>query len=78
MAISLVNTLLQISVPDKFRGRIMSLFMITFAGIAPFGNLIAGTLAQYLGVSSALLLSGCICAALFLAINTFFAEIREL
>jgi MFS family permease len=78
MAISLVNTLLQTNVPDKLRGRIMSLFMITFAGITPFGNLIAGTLAQYLGVSMALLLSGCICAVLFLAINIFFAEIRDI
>jgi len=78
MAISLVNTLLQTNVPDKLRGRIMSLFMITFAGITPFGNLIAGTLAQYLGVSKALLLSGSICAALFLAINIFFAEIKDI
>ena len=78
MAISLVNTLLQINVPDKLRGRLMSLFMITFAGITPFGNLIAGTLAQYLGVSVALLLSGCICAVLFLTINIFFAEIKRL
>ena len=78
MAISLVNTLLQINVPDQFRGRIMSLFMITFAGITPFGNLIAGTLAQYLGVSSALLLSGCICAVLFSLITIFFAEIKDL
>jgi MFS family permease len=78
MAISLVNTLLQINVPDKLRGRIMSLFMVTFAGIMPFGNLIAGTLAQTLGVSSALLLSGCICAVLFLTMNIFFAEIKSL
>jgi MFS family permease len=43
-AMSLVNTSLQELVPDNFRGRVMSAFMFTFAGIMPFGNLLAGTL----------------------------------
>ena len=78
MAVALVNTILQTTVPDKFRGRIMSLFMITFAGITPFGNLIAGSLAQFLGVSWALILSGCVCGLLFLLINAAFPEIRDI
>jgi len=78
MAIALVNTFLQTNVPDKFRGRVMSLFMITFAGITPFGNLISGTLAQLLGVSMALLASGAVCAGLFLLINLLFPELSEL
>jgi predicted MFS family arabinose efflux permease len=78
IAISLVNTLLQTNVPDRLRGRMMSLFMVTFAGITPFGNLIAGILAQYFGVSLALLICGCICGGLFFVINMFFKEIKEL
>ena len=34
-----INTLLQTRVEDKFRGRVMGLYTITFFGFAPFGNL---------------------------------------
>jgi len=76
--IALVNTLLQVSVPDEFRGRVMSLFMITFAGIVPFGNLIAGTLAQSWGVSAALFFCGAACLVLFSLINFLFPGLKRL
>ena len=76
--IALVNTLLQVNVPDEFRGRVMSLFMITFAGIAPFGNLISGTLAQSWGVSAALFFCGLACLVLFALINFLFPGLKEL
>ena len=76
--IALVNTLLQVNVPDEFRGRVMSLFMITFAGIAPFGNLISGTLAQSWGVSAALFFCGLACLVLFTLINFLFPGLKEL
>ena len=78
IAISLINTLLQAKVPDEFRGRVMSLFMITFAGIMPFGNLIAGGLAQSLGVSAALSLCGLLCLILFTLVNFLFPGLRRL
>jgi len=77
-AIALINTLIQIKVPDEFRGRVMSLFMITFAGIMPFGNLISGTLAEVFGVSQALFLCGLVCLALFAVINFLFPGLRRL
>lgn len=76
--IALINTLLQINVPDEFRGRVMSLFMITFAGIMPFGNLISGGLAQALGVSAALFFCGLTCLALFALINFVFSGLKKL
>ncbi|MFH1354716.1 MAG: MFS transporter [Candidatus Omnitrophota bacterium] len=76
--IALINTILQAKVDDQFRGRVMSVFMLAFIGIIPFGNLIAGTLAQILGVSPALVISGCISTLFFLAINTLFPGIRKI
>ena len=76
--IALVNTLLQTNVPDEFRGRVMGLFMITFAGIVPFGNLISGILAQFWGVSAALLFCGLVCLILFILINFLFPKLKEL
>jgi predicted MFS family arabinose efflux permease len=77
-AMSLVNTSLQELVPDNFRGRVMSAFMFTFAGIMPFGNLLAGTLSQFWGVTFTVALSGLICAVSFLVINILYPEIRSI
>jgi len=76
--IALINTLIQVNVPDKFRGRVISLFMITFAGMMPFGSLISGALAQGLGVSAALFLCGVTCLVLFTLINFTFSELKNL
>ncbi len=77
-AVSLINTLLQIIVPDNFRGRVMSVFMFTFAGIMPFGNLLAGSLTQAIGASLTVFISGLICAVFFAGINLIYPKIREL
>lgn len=43
------NTMLQLTTEDRFRGRIMSLYTLMFAGMAPIGALLAGALAQRFG-----------------------------
>lgn len=59
--IASTNTYLQLAAPDALRGRIMSLFSTLFIGVAPIGNLLAGSLAEVLGVQQAMLLLGCGC-----------------
>lgn len=44
-----INTLIQITVPDQLRGRVMGVYSLVFFGLAPFGSLLAGSLAQNLG-----------------------------
>jgi len=62
--ISTTNTLVQMTAADEYRGRVMSLYTFMFVGFAPFGALLAGSLAQRFGapiatsVCSILLLSG--------------------
>jgi len=77
-AIALVNTLLQVKVDDRFRGRVMSVFMLTFSGMMPFGNLIAGSLAQAAGVSFALFFGGVTCLVFFTAINIIYPDIKDI
>jgi MFS family permease len=43
------NTLIQAMVPDQLRGRVMSVYAMMFMGMAPFGALLAGALADRLG-----------------------------
>jgi MFS family permease len=78
MAINLINTLLQQLAPDEFRGRLMSAFMFTFAGLMPFGNLLAGSLTHVLGVSLTVMAGGIICALFFMAINIIYPDIRNI
>ncbi len=77
-AVSLINTLLQSLVPDEYRGRIMSAYMFTFAGVLPFGNLFSGALAQAVGVAHAVALSGVVCGILFGVIFVLGKEIVQL
>ena len=77
-AVALINTLLQMRVPDEFRGRVMGLFLLTFVGITPFGNLIAGSLAQVAGAAFAVMIGGIVCTIYFIVINIAYPQIRDL
>lgn len=52
------NTLLQQVVDDDKRGRVMSLYTISFIGVVPWGNLFAGTVAEKIGVLNTFTLLG--------------------
>jgi MFS family permease len=52
------SALLQLRAPDRLRGRVMSLFMFAFAGLAPIGGLFAGWLMDTGGTRLALSLGG--------------------
>lgn len=61
------NTLLQQSVDDSWRGRVIGLYFMFFIGMAPFGNLISGWLASHVGLGPTLLLNGFVIALAGLA-----------
>jgi MFS family permease len=52
------NTLIQTTVEDDKRGRVMSLFIMAFLGVAPFGALVAGSLTEKIGAPHTLLVGG--------------------
>jgi len=52
------NTLIQSMVPDRLRGRVMSVYAMTFMGMAPLGALLAGSLAHNLGAPMTVGLGG--------------------
>jgi MFS family permease len=61
MQMASTNTLLQTLVDDDKRGRIMSLYVMAFMGTAPFGSIVAGTLASTIGAPFTILSSGIVC-----------------
>ncbi len=54
------NTTLQTVTPDRLRGRVMSVYMVVFAGSVPLGNLFTGGLAHFYGAPFALIVGGCL------------------
>ena len=49
-----MNTLLQLAVDDQYRGRVMSLYTLTFMAFSPFGNLLIGALGEWFDLSMAM------------------------
>jgi len=62
------NTLIQAMVPDHLRGRVMAVYSMMFMGMAPFGALFGGALADRLGAPVTVAMGAVACiggAALF-------------
>jgi len=58
---SATQTLIQVSVPDHLRGRVMGIWMIAFSGSVPLGSLWTGRLASTWGLSATIGLSSILC-----------------
>lgn len=58
-----MNTLIQVSVPNGLRGRVFSVYLWALQGVAPFGSLLIGWLAQTWGVPFAALIGGLVSLA---------------
>jgi MFS family permease len=61
------NTTVQIAVPDELRGRVVSVYILVFAGMTPVGALLVGAVAEAFGVPSACALGGGLALACVLA-----------
>jgi MFS family permease len=76
------NTLIQAMVPDHLRGRVMSVYSMMFMGMAPFGALLGGALADRLGAPQTVSMGAVACiggAALFgLHLPKIRVEVRRL
>jgi MFS family permease len=57
------NTLVQLTVPDQLRGRVMSVYTTVFAGSTPFGGLMSGAIASAFGAATAIGLGGALSLA---------------
>ena len=63
IAVNAANALLQQSVPDAWRGRVIALYSMSFAGTAPIGGLLTGFMAERLGLAATLTLNGALIVA---------------
>ena len=63
LGVNATNAMLQQSVPDEWRGRVIGVYSMSFAGTAPIGGLLSGWLAEHIGLTATLTLNGLIIVA---------------
>ncbi|MDR3651610.1 MAG: MFS transporter [Paludibacter sp.] len=72
------NTILQTIVDDDKRGRVMSFYTMAFMGTAPFGSLLAGSLAAKVGAPNTLIIGGAACIIGGLVFMLKLSEIKKI
>jgi predicted MFS family arabinose efflux permease len=77
-SVAVTNTLLQKLVTDEMRGRVMSMFMLSFIGAMPIGNLIAGSASHRFGVQHTLAAGGAIIAVFVAIVSWRSPRLRQL
>src|SRR6266436_2425075 len=77
-SVAVTNTLLQKLVKDEMRGRVMSMFMLSFIGAMPIGNLIAGAASHRFGVQHTLAVGGLIIAVFVSVLTLRRPDLRDL
>ena len=78
MALALSNTLLQKLVTDQMRGRVMSMFLLSFVGTMPIGNILAGTASNHFGPQRTLAAGGLVITLVATGVVIFNKRLREL
>ena len=71
------NTLIQAMVPDHLRGRVMALYSMMFMGMAPFGALFAGWLADRIGAPITVAIGGTVSIVAAIAFRLRLPAIRS-
>jgi MFS family permease len=75
--LAMTNTLIQLTIPNHLRGRVMSTYFWAQSGVAPFGSLFIGWLAQTQGAPFAVAIGGSVCLAAYLLIHLFNPSVRR-
>lgn len=71
------NTIIQLMVADEYRGRVMSVYLMTF-GLMPFGTLPMGALAEALGAPAAVAGHAILCTLVVLLVALRLPGLRQL
>lgn len=75
---SLAITLVQVRIPDRVRGRVMSIYSLLHAGSDTMGNVAVGTVAVWLGLPLALALSGGLAFVYAAGVMRWWPGVRQL
>jgi len=77
-SVAAANTSLQKLVTDQMRGRVMSMFILSFMGTMPIGNILAGSASHRFGVPHTLATGGLVIVVFAITMMIFNQRLREL
>lgn len=77
-SVATTNMALQQLVSDEMRGRVMSMFMLSFLGMMPFANFFAGSAAQLYGAPYTLAVGGAIIVLIAAGVFIFSERLRQM
>jgi MFS family permease len=69
-----MNTMIQMEVPNDLRGRVFSIYFWALQGVAPFGSIMVGWLAQVWNVQIAIVTGGVACLLGVIFVRLFFLQ----
>jgi predicted MFS family arabinose efflux permease len=78
VSVALTNTLLQKLVTDEMRGRVMSMFILSFMGTVPIANIAAGSASTHFGPQHTLAVGGLVVTVVATSVSIFNKRLREL
>jgi predicted MFS family arabinose efflux permease len=73
----MINTMIQIDVPDGLRGRVFSVYFWALQGVAPFGSIVIGWMAQTWNVPVTIVVGGLVCLFGVLGIRISLGSARK-
>jgi MFS family permease len=78
VSVAIINTLLQKLVTDQMRGRVMSMFILSFMGTMPIGSIAAGAISSHIGPQRTLAAGGLVVTLFAASVTLFNKRLREL
>lgn len=72
-----MNTMIQVDVPDRLRGRVFSVYFWALQGVAPFGSIVIGWIAQIWSVPITIIVGGTTCLLGILGIHLGLRNVRK-
>jgi MFS family permease len=75
---SLANSIVQLIVPNEMRGRVMSIYMLSFRGGMPLGSLTAGALANIYSAPTVLAANGVLLVVVALVVLATYKKLRNI
>lgn len=67
-----MNIMIQMRVPNELRGRVFSIYFWALQGVAPFGSIVIGWIAQTWDVQAAIVAGGTVCLAGVVVVRLLF------
>jgi MFS family permease len=75
---NLANALVQTLVKDDLRGRVMSIYSLSYFGLMPLGSLLVGLIAEHASEPTAIITNAMILLGFFVLIRIFVPKLAEL